>query len=310
MLKAVRMTTAIVFEGYGPPEVLRFADLPDPQAGPGQIRVRVKAAGVQPFDVGVRSGAMAGYVPVAFPQTIGQEYAGVVDQVGEGVTGVDVGDEVLGSTMLNGYAQHVVVAAETAVGKPPELDFATAAAFVAASQTASGALLELKVTGGDTLLVHAAAGSVGTIAVQLGRLWGATVIGTASPGNHDYLRDLGAIPVAYGDGLVDRVRALAPGGVDVALDAVGGAAIPASVELVADRDRIGTIVDDRLAAQYGIRVVRAGRSPARLTEMIALAAQGKLVMPVRPYAFADVVEAHRAVETGHGRGKVVLVVES
>jgi NADPH:quinone reductase-like Zn-dependent oxidoreductase len=303
------MTTAVVFDRYGPPEVLRLAERPDPQAGPGQIRVRVKAAGVQPFDVAVRRGAMAAFVPVTFPQTLGQEYAGVVDQVGTGVTGVAVGDEVLGSTTLNGYARHVVVAAEGAVAKPPELDFPAAVAFVAAAQTASGALRELKVTEGDTLLVHAAAGSVGTVAVQLGQLWGATVIGTASPGNHEYLRQLGAIPVAYGDGLVERVRELAPGGVTVALDAIGGAAIAASVELVADRDRIGTIVDDRLAAEYGIRVVRAGRSPARLAEVIALAAQGTLVMPVRPYAFGDVVEAHRVVESGHGRGKVVLVVE-
>ncbi|HEX5540372.1 MAG TPA: NADP-dependent oxidoreductase [Micromonospora sp.] len=304
------MTTAVVFDRYGPPEVLRLVELPEPQAGPGQIRVRVKAAGVQPFDVRVRRGEMADFVPVAFPQSIGQEYAGVVDQVGAGVAGIAVGDEVLGSTTLNGCAQHVVVAAENTVAKPPELDFPTAAAFVAAAQTASGALGELKVTAGETLLVHAAAGSVGTIAVQLGRRAGATVIGTASPANHDYLRELGAIPVAYGDGLVDRVRALAPDGVDVALDAVGGAAIAASVELVADRDRIGTIVDDRVAAEHGIRVVRAGRSPARLAEVTALAARGELVMPVRPYAFADVVEAHRVVESGHGRGKVVLVVEA
>jgi len=309
MFEAAPMTKAVVFDRYGPPEVLRLAELPDPQAGPGQIRVRVRAAGVQPFDVGVRRGAMAGFVPVSFPQTLGQEYAGVVDQVGGGVTGAGAGDEVLGSTMLNGYAQHVVVAADDAVAKPPELDFPAAVAFVAAAQTASGALQELAVKDGETLLVHAAAGSVGTIAVQLGRRRGARVIGTASPGNHDYLRELGAIPVAYGDGLVEGVRAVAPEGVDVALDAAGGAAIPASVELVADRSRIGTIVDDRLAAEYGIRVVRAGRSPARLAEMIALAARGELVMPARPYAFADVVHAHRAVESRHGRGKVVLIVE-
>jgi enoyl reductase len=252
---------------------------------------------------------MANMVPVSFPQTIGNEYAGVVDEVGAGVTGLVVGDEVLGSTMLGGQARHVVVSAADTVAKPPQLDFPTAAAFVAAAQTASGALRELKVTDGDTLLVHAAAGAVGTIAVQLGRLAGATVIGTASPANHGYLCELGAVPVAYGDGLVDRVRAVAPGGVDVALDAVGGAAIPASVELVANRDRIGTIVDDRLAAEHGIRVVRAGRSPARLAEMIALAAEGELVMPVRRYPLADVVEAHRVVESGHGRGKVVLTIE-
>ncbi|MBB5872617.1 enoyl reductase [Allocatelliglobosispora scoriae] len=289
--------------------MLRLDERADPLPGVGEVRVRVRAAGVQPFDVGVRSGRMAGFVPVTFPQTIGQEYAGVIDLLGPGVTSLAVGDEVLGSTMLAAQAQHVVVPAGNVVAKPPELSFAQAAAFVAAAQTASGALLELGVTEGDTLLVHAAAGSVGTIAVQLGVLAGATVIGTASPANHDYLRSIGAIPVAYGDGLVERVRAAAPGGVTVALDAIGGEAIEASTHLVADRQRIGTIVDDRLAAEHGIRVVRAGRSPTRLAEVIALAAAGKIILPVRPYAFADVVEAHRAVESGHGRGKVVIVVE-
>jgi NADPH:quinone reductase-like Zn-dependent oxidoreductase len=303
------VTTAVVFDRYGPPEVIRLAELPLPEPGPGQVRIRVRAAGVQPFDVRVRTGAMAGLVPVSFPQTIGNEYAGTVDRLGPGVTGLSVGDEVLGSTMLNGQAQHLLVAAENVVAKPTALGFATAAALVAAAQTASGALRELGVVAGDTLLVHAAAGSVGTVAVQLGRLAGATVIGTASPANHDYLRELGAVPVAYGDGLVDRVRTLAPRGVDVALDAVGGAAIPASVELVADRRRIGTIVDDRGAAEHGVRVLRAGRSPARLAEVVALAAEGRLVMPARRYALADAVEAHRAVESGHGRGKVVLLVD-
>ena len=298
---------AVVFDKFGPPEVLRLAEVPDPQAGPGQVRVRVRAAGVQPFDVGVRAGAMS-HLPVTFPQTLGQEYAGVVDQVGDGASGWRAGDEVMGSTMLAGAAEYVVVAAENVVAKPPELDFPTAAGLVAAAQTASGALAELKVVQGETLLVHAAAGSVGTVAVQLARLDGVTVIGTAGPANHDYLRSLGAIPVAYGEGLVERVRAAAPQGVDVVLDAAGRGAIAASVELVADFDRIGTIVDDAAAAQYGTRVVRAGRSPHRLAEVVALAARGDLIMPIRAYPLDEVVAAHRAVEGGHGRGKVVLTL--
>jgi NADPH:quinone reductase-like Zn-dependent oxidoreductase len=179
---------------------------------------------------------------------------------------------------------------------------------VAAGQTATGALEELRVGPDDVLLVHAAAGSVGTVATQVARLTGATVIGTASPGNHAYLRQLGAIPVAYGPALVAAVRAtgLTP---TVALDAAGGAAIPASVELGIERDRIGTIVDDKMAAEHGVRVVRAGRSPVRLARVAGLAAQGRLTMPVRAYPLADVAAAHAAVETGHGRGKVVLIVE-
>jgi NADPH:quinone reductase-like Zn-dependent oxidoreductase len=299
---------AAVFDRFGPPDVLRVAELPDPEPGPGQVRVRVRAAGVQPFDVAVRRGWMAP-VPIAFPQTIGQEYSGVVDRLGTGVQGIEVGAAVLGSTMLNGNASLVAVPAENVVSKPAQLDFPTAAALVAAAQTASGALAELRVGAGDVLLVHAAAGSVGTVAVQLARLAGATVIGTASPANHDYLRQLGAIPVAYGVGLVDAVRAASAQPVTVALDAIGGAAIPQSVQLGIARDRIGTIVDDTAAAEHGIRVVRAGRSPARLTEVIALAARGVVLMPVRAYPLAEVAEAHAAVESGHGRGKVVLIVE-
>ncbi|MGX6606866.1 NADP-dependent oxidoreductase [Micromonosporaceae bacterium Da 78-11] len=299
---------AVVFDRFGPPDVLRLTDRPDPEPGPGQVRVRVHAAGVQPFDVAVRRGRMP-RLPVSFPQTIGQEYSGVIDRLGEGAGGhgFAVGDEVLGSTMLNGQSSLVVVGVEALVRKPGELDFPTAAGLVAAAQTASGALLALGVGAGDVLLVHAAAGSVGTVAVQLARLAGATVIGTASPANHDYLRGLGAIPVAYGDGLVAAVRAV--GAPTVALDAAGGTAIAQSVELGIARDRIGTIVDDRAAAEHGALVVRAGRDPARLAEVVALAARGAVAMSVRAYPFAEVVAAHTAVESGHGRGKVVLVIE-
>jgi enoyl reductase len=301
---------AVVFDRYGPPEVLRVVDMPDPEPGPGQVRVRVRAAGVQPFDVGVRNGSMR-QLPVHFPQQIGQEYSGVIDLLGPGVEapGIEVGAAVLGSTMLNGNASAVVVPVENVVLKPEHLDFPTAAGLVAAAQTASGALLELRVGAGDVLLVHAAAGSVGTVAVQLARLAGATVIGTASPANHDYLRELGAIPVAYGDGLVAAVRSAHGRAPTVALDAAGGVAIAQSVELGIERDRIGTIVDDKAAAEHDTRVVRAGRSPARLAEVIALAERGVVIMPVRAYPLSEVVAAHAAVESRHGRGKVVLVVE-
>jgi enoyl reductase len=248
------------------------------------------------------------WIDVAFPQQVGQEYAGVVDAVGPEVAGLAAGDEVLGSTMLNGQASAVVAPAANVVRKPPGLDFPTAAALVAAGQTATGALAELGVGAGDVLLVHAAAGSVGTVAVQVARLAGAEVIGTASPGNHAYLRQLGAIPVAYGDGLVAAVRATGRRPT-VVLDAAGGDAVAASVALGVEPDRIGTIVDDKAAAEHGVRVVRAPRSPLRLAEVVALAAERRLRMPVRAYPLAEAARAHAAVETGHGRGKVVLIVE-
>lgn len=299
---------AALFDRFGPPEVLRIAELPDLVPGPGQVRVRVRAAGVQPIDVRIRLGAVP-WVRVTFPQTIGQEYSGLIDRLGEGVEGFAAGDAVLGSTMLAGQASQVVVPASDLVRKPDHLDFPTAAGLVSAAQTASGALRELGVGPGDVLLVHAAAGSVGTVAVQLARLAGATVIGTASPANHDYLRQIGAVPVAYGDELPEAVRSAAAGLPTVALDAAGGEAIAQSVALGIPLDRIGTIVDDKTAAEFGARVVRAGRDPARLAEVVALAARGVVTMPIRAYPLAEVAEAHAAVESGHGRGKVVLIVE-
>jgi enoyl reductase len=298
---------AVVFDRFGPPDVLRLTDLPDPEPAPGEVRVRVRAAGVQPFDAGLRRGEMT-WAPVHFPQTIGQEYSGVVDRLGDGVDELAVGDAVLGSTMFNGYAELLCAPVPNVVRKPDRLDLPTAAALVAASQTATGALGELGVTAGDVLLVHAAAGSVGTVATQLARQAGATVIGTASPANHDYLRQLGAVPVAYGAGLVEAVRAtgLVP---TVALDAAGGAAVAQSVALGIAAGRVGTIVDDKAAAENGARVVRAGRDPERLARVVALAARGQVTMPVRAYPFKEVVAAHAAVEARHGRGKVVLIVE-
>jgi NADPH:quinone reductase-like Zn-dependent oxidoreductase len=298
---------AAVFDRFGPPEVLHVVHIPDPRPGPGEVRVRVLAAGVQPFDVAVRQGAMP-WAKVTFPQTIGQEYAGVVEALGEGVRDLAVGDPVLGSTMLNGAAELVVVAAENVVRKPHDLDFPTAAALVAASQTASGALLELAVGEGDVLLVHAAAGSVGTVATQLARLSGATVIGSASPENHDRVSRQGAIPVPYGKDLVSAVRdlGLQP---TVALDSAGAEAIAQSVELGIAPDRIGTIVDDKAAAEHGTRVVRAGRDPKRLARVVDLAARGQVLMPVHAFPLSEVVDAHRAVESRHSHGKVVLIVE-
>jgi enoyl reductase len=303
------MSKALVFTEYGPPEVLHLIDTAPPLPGAGKVRVRVKAAGIQPFDCLFRSGAMRQRMPAKFPQRLGNDFAGIVDAVGEGVTGFTVGREVLGWAVLESYAEHVVVGVEQLVGKPAGMPWAEAGALPASGQTASTALAQLGVGKGDTVLIHAAAGGVGSLAVQLARARGATVIGTARERNHDYLRGLGAIPVVYGDGLVERVRAVAPRGVDAALVAVGSEeALHASLALVKDRQRLGTIAFHPLADTLGIRRISSERSAARLAELVMLHTEGKLRVPVqRTYTLAEAPEAHREMEGGHVRGKLVFV---
>ncbi|MFC5821610.1 NADP-dependent oxidoreductase [Nonomuraea harbinensis] len=300
---------AAAFAEFGGPEVLRVMELPAPQAGPGQVRVRVRTAGVQPFDAAVRAGWTPPGVTGGLPRIPGNEFAGVVDQVGEGVTGVTAGAEVLGFSLLRCYAEYVVVDAGDVTPKPASMPWEVAGSLTAGAQTAELALDGLAVTEGDTLLVHAAAGAVGTVAVQVAGMRGATVIGTAREENHAYLRDLGAIPVAYGAGLADRVRALAPGGVDAALDGAGGDALEVSLELVKDRDRILTLVEHDKAAELGIKVTRGTRSAERLARYAALYAEGRLKFPVRgTYPLERAADAHREIETRHGAGKIVITV--
>lgn len=298
---------AVAFLEHGDPSVLQVIQLPEPHAGSGQLRVRMRAAGVQPFDCAFRRGDLRGFMPAAFPQLLGNDFAGVVDEVGDGVDGVQVGDEVLGFCTLAAHAELIVVDAKAVVLRPPTLPWEVAGALSASGQTALNALRDLGVGSGDTLLVHAAAGGVGTVAVQLAREWGATTIGTASQPNHSWLESLGIIPVSYGPGLADRVRTLAPQGVDVALDCIGGDAISVSLELVGDRNRIGTIADHTAVDKHGIRRPGGERSVNKLSELVDLHTAGRLQLPIHLAApLARAAEAHAAVETRHVRGKVVI----
>ena len=304
------MASSVVFDEFGGPDVLRLVETAPAEPGPGQIRVRVRAAGVNPIDCKIRRGEFSGGRPATPGSTLGNEFAGVVDLLGPGTTGWEVGSEVLGFASAAAYTQSLVIAADQVVPKPAGISWELAGALSAVGQTAYNSLRELKVTAGETLLVHAAAGGVGTVAVQLARRAGATVIGTAGAHNHDYLRSLGAIPVSYGDGLEQRVRQLAPSGVDVAFDCIGGGAIEVSVALVADRDRIGTIVDQQAAERFGIRRLRGTRSADVLDRIARQVAAGELIVPIwRAFPLADAAAAHREVETGHVRGKVVLVMD-
>ncbi|WP_328398159.1 NADP-dependent oxidoreductase [Streptomyces sp. NBC_00390] len=298
---------AIVFEEFGGPEVLRFTEAEEPHAGPGQVRVRVMAAGVNALDHKIRNGWMEEQFPTPLPSTPGLEFAGIVDEVGEGVTGTAVGDEVLGWTATGAYAQYAL--SESYAPKPAGLDWADAAALPVATETAARVLDLLGVRDGETLLLHGAAGVVGSAAVQLATAAGVRVIGTSSPGNHDYLRELGAVPVTYGEGLVERVRALAPDGVDAVLDAAGRGALADSVVLRGGTtDRIVTIADPD-AAKHGVTFSSGGsKAPERaLAGHARLAADGRLRIRIdSSHPLRDAAKAQTLSEAGRARGKLVL----
>jgi NADPH:quinone reductase-like Zn-dependent oxidoreductase len=301
MMKAVR------FSEFGGPEVLKIVDLPDPHAGPGQIRIAVHAAGINPTDWKLREGLMGGELP----QTTGREVAGVVDEVGAGIMDVTVGDRVFGfSDDGAGAAELALLSYYAPI--PPSLGFAEAAGLPVALETATRSLDVLGVGAGSTLLVNGAAGGVGSAAVQLAVARGARVIGTASPANHDYLRSLGAEPVAYGEGLVERVRALAPDGVDVALDVAGSGVLPELIELTGGAEHVVTVTDFGGAKKYGVRFSSgsdSGRAVHAIGEIGELIEAGRFSLPVaQTFPLAGIAEAHRVSEDGHVRGKLVLLV--
>ena len=300
------------FSRFGGPEVLEIVDLPDPHPGPGQVRIAVRAAGINPSDWKKRKGLMDGELP----QTLGHEAAGAVDELGEGVADVAVGDRVFGLS-AEGAAQAELAVLSFYAPIPPSLDFAGAAALPAAVETATRALDQLGVgvgaRGSGTLLINGASGSVGSAAVQLALARGVRVIGTTGPANHDYLRSLGAEPVAYGEGLAGRVRALAPDGVDAALDVAGSGVLPELIELAGGREYVVTIADFTGAQEHGVRFSRgdAGRAVHALAEIGELVESGRFSLPVaQTFPLAEIAEAHRVGEGGHVRGKLVLVVGS
>jgi NADPH:quinone reductase-like Zn-dependent oxidoreductase len=297
---------AAQFSRFGGPEVLQLVDLPDPHPGPGEVRIAVRAAGVNASDWKKRQGLM----DPELPQTLGYEAAGVVDELGDGVTNAAVGDRVFGLS-AGGAAQAELAVLSYYAPVPPSLSFAEAAALPAAVETAWRSLDQLGVRSGRTLLINGASGSVGSAAVQLAVVRGARVIGTASLANHDYLRSLGAEPVAYGDGLADRVRALAPGGVDLALDVAGNGILPELIDLAGGPDHVVTIADFAGARKYGVGFSRGddGRALHAMAEIGPLIESGHFSLPVaQTFPLPDIAAAHRAGESGHQRGKLVLLV--
>ena len=293
------------FSRFGGPEVLEVVDLPDPHAGAGQIRIAVRAAGVSVSDGKKRRGLM----DQELPQTMGYEAAGIVDELGEGVTGVAVGDRVFGFC-ADGAAQAELAVMSAWAPIPRSLSFAQAAALPAAIETAARALDQLGAGPGSTLLVNGASGSIGSAAVQLAVARGTRVIGVAGSANQDYLRTLGAEPVVYGDGLAQRVRALADDGVDLALDVAGNGILPDLIDLAGSPEQVLTVADFVGAEKYGVRFSRGdtGRALYVLAEIGELIGSGRFSIPaVRTFPLAEVAQAHQVGEEGHGRQKLVLV---
>jgi NADPH:quinone reductase-like Zn-dependent oxidoreductase len=299
---------AIRFDRFGGTEVLHEADIEVPQPGPGQVRVRVKAAGVNAVDGKVRSGMLEAVKPTIFPAVPGGELAGVVDALGECVTDVQVGDGVLGWSDTGSYAEYAL--ATTVAPKPAGLEWQDAAALPVASETAERVLNLLGVGAGETVLMHGASGAVGTLAVQLATARGARVIATAGPANQDYLTSLGATATVYGEGLVERVRALAPDGVDAVFDLAGKGALEDSITLRGGTERIVTIADFG-AQQLGVTFASgpAEASAARLAAVAQDAATGKLVTTVTAYPLDQAAKAQQVSDAGHVRGKLVLTVD-
>lgn len=303
---------AVRFDSYGDLDVLKVVEVETPEPGPGQIRVAVKAAGINPGESKIRDGSLHERWPAHFPEGEGSDLAGLVDAVGSGVTSFAIGDEVLGYTNNRAsHAEFVVVGADEIVAKPPALGWEQAGAAFIVGTSAYALLHAAKITAEDTVVVSAAAGGVGSLTVQWVRNLGATAIGLASPANHDWLRGLGVIPVDYaGDDLAGRVRAAASSRpVTALLDTHGPEYVQLGFDLGVTPTRIATIADFT-AAERGATPVQhfAIVTPQVMTEVAEELASGHLVMPIAAtYPLDRVRDAYRELEKGHTRGKIVLV---
>jgi NADPH:quinone reductase-like Zn-dependent oxidoreductase len=296
---------AVIFDKYGDPDVLHVGEVEEPHAGPGQIRVAMRAASVNPIDWKLRSGALEQWMPLELPKIVGYDGAGVVDEVGEGVEGVAVGDEVFGFGVGFAAAEHALM--DDFAHKPAGMSWEEAAGCPVAVETATRALDLLAVSPGATVLINGAAGGVGVAAVQFARERGARVIGTASERNHEFLHGLGAEPTLYGEGLVERVREL--GGADLAFDTAGRGALPDLIAITGGPEHVVTIADSA-AQEHGVRLTGSddGRAVHGLAEAARLCEAGRFSLPVeRAFPFEQAAEAHRLSEAGHLRGKLVLV---
>ena len=304
------MPQAVRFDEYGGIDVLRVTEVDRPVPGPGQVLVRMVAAGINPGEAKIRQGLLAHRWPATFPSGQGSDLAGVVEELGPDVTGLAVGDEVIGFTDNRAsHAELVVTEAANLIHKPAGVSWEAAGSLYVAGATAWAMVHAVSLGPGDIVVVSGAAGGVGSIAVQLARIAGATVIGLASEANHPWLISHGVIPVSYGEGVADRIREASGGPVDAFLDTQGGGYVELAIELGVRPERIDTIADFTAKQTYGVKIDgnAVGGNARVLAELAALVDQGRLEIPVaNVYPLARVQDAYRELEQGHTHGKIVL----
>ena len=301
---------AVRFDEYGGVDVLKVVEVPRPIAGPGQVLVEVKAAGINPGEAKIREGLLHARWPATFPSGQGSDLAGIVAGTGSGVTGFAVGDEVIGFTDDRAsQAEYVIVEREHLTAKPAEVPWEVAGSLFVAGATAWAAVRAIELSEGDTVVVSGAAGGVGSLTVQLAKRAGATVIGLASPANHAWLTAHGVIPVAYGDGVADRIRQAA-GKANAFIDTFGADYVELALELGIEPSRIDTIANIAAVQKYGVKAAgnAAGASASVLAELAGLIAAGQLEFPVAAtFPLSEVQDAYRRLASGHIHGKIVLL---
>jgi NADPH2:quinone reductase len=305
------MARAVRFDHYGDGDVLYVADVEVPLPAPGEVVVRVRAAGINPGEMAIRSGALAQIFPATFPSGEGSDLAGVVSAIGSGVTEFAVGDEVLGwSETRSSHAEYTAVPINQLIPKPTELSWEVAGSLYVIACTAYAAVRAVAVQPGDVVAVSAAAGGVGSVVVQFLRTKGATVLGIASPTNHEWLSAHGVIPIAYGDGLADRLKAAAPNGIAAFIDLFGPDYVQLAADLGIKRERIETIISREKAAELGTKVEGSGDASTTqvLSEMTDLVSSGQIEIPIAAtYPLEKVRDAFAELEARHTHGKIVLI---
>jgi NADPH:quinone reductase-like Zn-dependent oxidoreductase len=304
------MARAVRFDKYGGLDVLEVVDVERPIPGPGKVLVRVKAAGINPGEASIRKGVFADRWPSTFPSGQGSDLAGIVEELGPGVTNVAVGDGVIGFTNdRSSQAELVLVDSGNLVPRPANVSWEQAGALFVAGTTAYAAVRSVALNAGDTVVVSGAAGGVGSIAVQLARNAGAKVIGLAGEANHQWLTDHRIIPIAYGDGVEERIRAASGGKVDAFIDTFGGGYVELALKLGVAPNRIDTIIDFAAAAKYGVKTEGNHEAATKdvLAQLAGQLAAGRLEIPIASvYPLAEVRDAYRDLEQRHTRGKIVL----